>query len=287
MLLSMTGYGKVKSRWDGAALEIEVQSVNGKFANVTVNLPRILNHLEYNIKDLVKSYQVRGSIYITVTIEEGHPTLAVDEALFDAYYDFLKKLKKKYRLPGDITMDHLLALYRQEGTKRKMPGGNSWNIIANVLNDALAAWQKSRRQEGEKIKQHLNREARQIQTLVATIRKNEPARLKRKRESLAKRLKAIAAAKGEANTPEANLVPEVQKFEIAEEIERLQSHLELFQSTLDSKESEGKKLNFIVQEMHRESQTMSAKSADIQLSRLVIAVKEGIERIREQVQNVE
>jgi uncharacterized protein (TIGR00255 family) len=283
MLLSMTGYGKTKRRWDGANLEIEVQSVNGKFSNVSVNLPRSLTFLEYNIKDLVKSYQVRGSIYITVTLDEGSQTMAVDAALFDAYYGFLKRLKKKYRLPGEITMDHLLALYRQEGSKRKMPSGNAWNVVEEVMVETLAQWQKSRQREGEKTKQHLLRELRQLKNLVATIQRNEPARLKRKREALAKKQQAIAAAKGEPLTDGA----QVQKYEIAEEIERFKSHLDLFQSTLNSKESEGKKMNFIVQELNREAQTMSAKSSDIQLARLTIAVKEGIERIREQVQNVE
>jgi uncharacterized protein (TIGR00255 family) len=281
MLVSMTGYGKARGRAAGAALEVEVQSVNGKFAAVNVNVPRAFSSLEHPVRELVKRFQARGSIYVTVNVDEEHAAPVFDGRQWNAYYGFLKQLKRSCRLVGEITLDHLLALHRQEQSRRHLPADAVRPAVETATRQALDIWQQSRQREGARIGQHLARELAALKRLVAAIVKQDPRRLARRRKLMEQRMKAA----NHGSEPAA--LPELQKYDIAEELERLQSHLDLFGHTMQSKESEGKKLNFVVQEMAREAQTMSAKVNDITLARLIIAVKEGIDRIKEQVQNVE
>jgi uncharacterized protein (TIGR00255 family) len=280
MLVSMTGFGKARGAVAGAALEVEIQSVNGKYNTVNVNVPRVYGGLEHPVRELVKRFQARGSIYVTVNIDEERAAPMFDERQWASYHTFLLKLKRAFKLSGDITLDHLLTLYRQEQSRKRLPADLLQPAVETAARQALTAWQEARRREGARMEQHLAREIAQLKKLTASIAKQDPRRLARRRKLMESKLRA-------AHNSDPKALPELQKYDIAEEFERLQSHLDLFASAMQRKESEGKKLNFVVQEMAREAQTMSAKSNDVTLTRIIIAVKEGIERIKEQVQNVE
>lgn len=287
MLVSMTGYGKKQYRDKQKTIEAVVQSVNGKFPTVSVGLPRFLNGLEHSIRELVRGSKARGSISVNIGWDEDDVSRLPDNADLRKYYAYLKNMKKEFGLEGNISLEHMLALHRGDSSRRRIPEKMVWKILKPLLVDTLKAWQESRHKEGMRLQRYFKAELKKMVRDVVALQKTDTARLNAKKRALKEKVKKIAGKGISGSGLENAIASEVQRSDITEELERLKSHLELYGVTMDKGKAQGKKLGFILQEMHREVNTLSVKCGHIAFARRAIGLKEAVERMREQALNLE
>lgn len=291
---SMTGFGAAQAaaKGRGAALRVEVRAVNHKFLQVKVRLPQDLSFLESEIEELVRKRLERGAVQLNVFASgpSGIETVAIDHAALGNYKRELARLGKELSLDAEVKLETLLALPGVVGTgvdasalKRR-----EREVLA-LVERALDALGEMREVEGKALAKDLAKHAAEIHRLVARIEKRMPEVVIAHREALTKRVAELLAP-GHKLAP-ADLAREVallaDKLDVSEEIARLASHLAQL-ATITTKDGPvGRQLDFLVQEIFRETNTIGSKCADAQVAHAVVELKTLIERLREQVQNVE
>ena len=290
----MTGYGRGDCAQDGFNITVELSSVNRKQTEIAVALPREMELLEAQIRELIHGYIARGRLNVRVGLHAGASKLSarmhLNVPLAKAYARELNRLSRQLRLPGPVTLDHLARAPGVFQTDEQIvEEENFWPSVQKALRKALAALVKMREREG----QHLGRDLAQriaIMRLATTrIQRHAPRVAKRYREQLLERIKAAGL-----DTPDPEddrLLKEVVYFadrsDITEELTRLQSHFQQFADCVKSREPVGRTLDFLAQEMNREVNTIGSKANDRLISREVVTLKAELERFREQAQNVE
>ncbi|MGB9849671.1 MAG: YicC/YloC family endoribonuclease [Moorellaceae bacterium] len=293
MLSSMTGFGRGEAAGAGKAVKVEVRSVNSRFLDLNIRLPRPYLSLEERIRAEVKKRLIRGHVDVFVSISaenaENQP-ISVDKGRAIAYYSALKELAQILAIPEDITASRLLAL--PEVIVIQEPQWEEetlWPVVYQALEAALADLISQRRTEGRRLERDLEQRSHIIREYIEAIRQRAPqvpleyaARL---REKIAELVRGIDTLDPGRMEMEVALMAE--RCDIHEEIIRISSHLEEWDRLLQSEGAVGRKLEFILQEMFREINTIGSKANDLEISRLVIAVKSELEKLREQVQNVE
>jgi uncharacterized protein (TIGR00255 family) len=288
----MTGYGRGQSAFDGARFSVELNSVNRKQSDVTVSLPREFNELEPRVRDLINAKISRGRLNVVVTHMPGAAPaakLAIDSALAAAYYEAMVELKEKLGAGGEITIETVL---RSPGVLRvpeeTLAAENAWPHIEEALTSALDDLVKMREREGKHLAKDLIKRLKLVRQSLRKIRQLHPSVTKRYRQTLQER---IARAGLELPVDDERLAREVilfaDKSDISEELIRLESHLAQFAHTLRKTEPVGRTLDFITQEIYREFNTLGAKANDAEISQLVVTCKAEMEKIREQIQNIE
>lgn len=288
----MTGYGKAEKAGAEFSASVEVRSVNQRFLEVSSRLPRVLGGAEGRVKDLIQSLVKRGHVTIAVTLdgeEETGSLLSVDERAAEAYLRALAKLQRKHRLKGEVDIKLLAGLPNLFHEERKpLSQDAAWKRVKPVFVRALEDMVRMRTREGRKIAQDLSQRLRAILKTLSAIEERAPERISLAKEKLAKRITALL---GETRIAEEKILAEAalmaDRCDISEECQRLRSHCAQFQGYLDSKEPVGRRLDFLLQEMNREANTIGSKANDAGIAQKVVHVKEEIERAREQVQNVE
>jgi len=290
---SMTGYGRGECAKDGFKFTVELNSINRKQSDIAINLPKELVELEPRIRDEINAHLSRGRINAVVAYHRGEAKdseqVELDEVLALAYLKAIRKLQKKTKLNGSLTLDTLL---RAPGVIRlaetTVDAEAVWPSVEAALKKALAQLVKMREKEGKFLAVDLAARLDMISAGVAKIRQSAPETVKRYRDQLLARVKDAGL-----NLPldDERLAKEAVFFadrcDITEELTRLESHLQQFRDCLKAMEPVGRTLEFLSQEMNREVNTIGSKANAVEISQEVVRLKAEFERIREQIQNIE
>jgi uncharacterized protein (TIGR00255 family) len=292
MLKSMTGFGRAEGESTLGKVIVESRSVNHRYCDINIKLPKRLNFFENRIKEIIRSHISRGRIDVSFRLEnpgEEKVKLSVDLDLAQQYYQVFEDLKEKLHLKDKITLT-LLAGAKDLITAKEETGDIEpfWQEILPILTQSLKNMDDMKRLEGESLAKDLQQRLDPIAQQLETIKQQFPSRLKTTLKRLQERLRSLLEG---MEVDPARFQQEVaflaERTDITEEIVRAESHLAQFSSFLEEKEPVGRKMDFLLQEIHREVNTVSAKANDAEISQRVVEMKSGLEKIREQVQNIE
>jgi uncharacterized protein (TIGR00255 family) len=289
---SMTGYGKKDGTAHESGVTVEIRSVNHRFLEVAVRVPRSLTQLEEQIRKIVQQRCLRGRVDVSVSVHNsagGLKTVQIDQTLAKQYHSALKKLQKTLGLRGAIDIS-ILAGFRDIVSLSDQPVDSDQvaKTILRVLSGALTDLERMRRREGEMLAKDLVTHLDAIRTAKAAVAQKAPRLALEAFERMKGRVQSLL----QGDVPDqARLQQELALFadrsDISEELVRLESHMLQFDQTLQRKESVGKTLEFLLQEMGREVNTIGSKANDADIAALVVRMKAELEKLREQVQNVE
>lgn len=293
MIVSMTGFGYARNETNQLSVTVEMKSVNHRFCEISVRMPRQLSIIEDKIKKAIGQYVGRGRIEVFITIEgEGlsKKSLLIDWSLVDSYYESLKHAKEKYSLNDDITLDQLfrvndiISINEEETENEQLK-----EIVLEVVRNAARELKQMRINEGEKLLTDITSYLKEIEKCTNTIAKLAPTVVEQFREKITKRVNEYINGVVEEDRLLAEVSLYAEKIDISEELTRINSHTQQFFDTLRNIEKQvvGRKLDFLVQEMNREINTIGAKGNDSAIARQVVEVKSLLEKIKEQVQNIE
>jgi uncharacterized protein (TIGR00255 family) len=298
MIRSMTGYGEASASIEAGELSVEVRTVNHRYFHPNLRLPDVLSAREPAIRGWLQEGLSRGHVACTIRIEwreEHRPDelrIRVDEARARAYRDALREMAAGLDLPGEVDLpmiaryNDVLVRETEDVEAPEIPE----DALADAVRTAVARAASMREDEGRRLQDDLEGRARAMSGALDAIEERAPERLLRERDRLRA---AIADLADGAGVDDDRIAQEIaylaEKWDINEELVRFRSHLELFADLLasDAAEPVGKRLGFLVQEMHREANTIGSKANDAVIAHRVVAIKEEIERLREQVENVE
>jgi len=292
MVKSMTGYGRGEAVLNGRSITVEVRSVNNRYLDCTVKLPRLYIFAEDAIKTRVQNSISRGKVDVFVSLDNAEAeevVISVNKPVADSYYAALIALRDQYQLKDDISVsllskfqDVLLVEKSQEDMEAVAAD------ICSVLDMALTDYTEMRSREGEKLAADVHERAETIKGLLARVEERSPKTVSEYRAKLEARMRDVLS---NTQLDESRILTEAaifaDKVAVDEETVRLHSHLEQLDSMLASGVPVGRKLDFLIQEFNREANTIGSKCTDLEISRYVVDMKAEIEKIREQVQNVE
>ena len=288
----MTGYGRGEIDHGGAKLSVELNSLNRKQSDIVVNLPRDLAELEPRIRQTINEKISRGRMNVLVTLQEsanGARKLALDTGLARSYHEAMLTLQKELSAPGEITIGTILqAPGVMRSPEHSIDAAEAWPVLQQALAAALAELIKMREREGKHLAKDLIHRLKVLRKEIKEVRALYPEVVKKYRSALLERIE-----KAGLNLPidDERLLKEVSFFadrsDISEELTRVESHLAQFAHHLRKNEPVGRTLEFITQEIFRELNTLGAKSNDAAISQHVVACKSELEKIREQIQNLE
>ena len=290
---SMTGYGRSDVHDDRLALTIEARSVNHRYLDIAWHYPRVYAPLEARMKQLVSQHFTRGRIDIRITPgDNGHAsrTVTPDYALAQQYYEALRELQYRLGVPGTVDMNLLLGLRDVLKVGETIPADveADWPLVAEGLAAALGALKAMRLQEGAFLREDLDARMQAVAQQAALIRQRLPQVVIDYRQRLEQRVKEwFDRVELDAARLAQEAVVFAERGDITEELTRLQAHLQALQALLASGEAVGRKVDFLVQEMRRETETIAAKANDLTISQCVVEIKSELERCREQIQNIE
>jgi uncharacterized protein (TIGR00255 family) len=290
---SMTGFGRAIVTKDGITVSAEVRSVNNRYLDLTTRLPRILSQREKDIKEIVRSYINRGSLNISIKIEHdanGVTPLKVNTSAAKSYYKLLNELRKAVKLRERIKLEHLLNFSDVlEPLDEEQSDELEWNLSQDALRQALGALNAMRSQEGLELANDLCKRIQWMNETIDQIEKLSKEQVPEERKNLQERITQLLEDKFtiDQNRLELEIALLVDKLDVTEECVRYRSHNKYFLDALTKGEAAGRKLNFLIQEMNREANTIGSKSNDAAIAHLVIGLKEELEKIREQLQNIE
>ena len=293
MAKSMTGFGRASGE-NGKKLifSVEVKSINHRYLDVNVRLPKNLVSLENNIRKEIANKINRGKIDVAVNYKnyiENNSSLKLNVAKSDEYMEILNQIKSRYNIKDDITVS-MIADYPDVivSEENEEDLNEIWKELKPVLNEAIDMNLSMRTVEGDKLKEDIKLKCSVIKQKIQQIEEDAKLSSKKYEERLYEKIKELVS---DVNIDENRIATEVaifaDKVDIDEEIIRFYSHLNQMHLTLDLNEPIGRKMDFIVQEMNREANTIASKSIDIEITNLVIDIKNVIEKIREQIQNIE
>jgi uncharacterized protein (TIGR00255 family) len=291
---SMTGYGRGECSQNGFKLTVELSSVNRKQTEISVTLPREMEMLEAQVRDLINRFISRGRLNVRVRLHAGTNEVSarmhLNIPLAKAYARELTRLARQLSLPGPVTLDHLARAPGVFQTDEQLvEEQNFWPAVERALKKALTALVKMREREGAHLAQDLAKRIGLMRAATNRIQRHAPAVAERYREQLLERIRSAGLEAPGAEDD--RLLKEVVYFgdrsDISEELTRLQSHFQQFEHCRKSREPVGRTLDFLAQEMNREVNTIGSKANDSLISREVVTLKAELEKFREQAQNVE
>jgi uncharacterized protein (TIGR00255 family) len=294
MVRSMTGYGRAEAILGGQKMVVEIKSLNHRFLEISLRIPASLSALEMEIKKKIAEPLLRGKIEVTIRrdaqggTENGH-FLALNLPLAQNYYNLLTQLKQSLGLKEEISLEMIAAhkdIFLPMEPSQDMTV--LWQGLAMVLDEALAGLMDMRRREGEILVRDLSARLDLMALLLSGIEAKTPRVVLEYQRRLTDRVREMTSG---LMIDEARLSQEVamfaEKSDITEEIVRFRSHIGQFQEMLNSEDAIGRKVDFLIQEMNREVNTIGSKSSDVDISKQVIEIKSELAKLREQVQNLE
>jgi len=292
MLKSMTGFGRGEGETTLGKVFVESRSVNHRYCDINIKLPRRLAPFENRIKEMVRSEVSRGRIDVSLKLDaagEGKVQLNADLHLADQYYKVLQTLKEKLRLQGDITLELLAGGKDIITAKEELEDVEPyWQEIATILKQSLREMDEMKRLEGESLAKDLQQRLEQIDQQLKGIKDQAPLRLNTYWNRLRERLQSfLEGTELDSTRFQQEVAFLAERIDITEEIVRAESHLNQLATLLLGREPVGRKMDFLLQEIHREVNTISAKANDAEISQRVVEIKSELEKIREQVQNIE
>jgi uncharacterized protein (TIGR00255 family) len=292
MLKSMTGFGKGEGDTALGKLYVEVRSVNHRYCDINIKLPKRLTPFENRIKETIRSQVSRGRIDVSLKLDnlgEEKIQLHVDLHLAEQYYQALQSLREKLQLKDEVSLA-LLAGSKDLITAKEEAGDIEpyWQEIVPILKRSFQDLDEMKRLEGESIAKDIQQRLEYIAQQLAIIKQQFPSRLEAYQNKLQERLQSLLKGmEVDFSRFQQEVAFLTERTDITEEIVRTESHLAQFTILWKGEESVGRKMEFLLQEIHREVNTVSAKANDAEISQRVVEIKSELEKIREQVQNIE
>lgn len=292
MIKSMTGFGRAQETVDGMTVTVELKSVNHRYFEFTAKVPRTYGFLEEKLKSFLNARVSRGKMecYVSIeNLEESDMEVVVNPSLAKGYVDALRTLSETFGLKEDYSAISI-AKFPDVLTLRKAPADEEkiWNAVQKVTELAVERFVTMRETEGEKLRADILSKADTILEHVAFVESRSPKTVREYHEKLRQRMEELLE---NTQVDEQRLLTEAaifaDKVAVDEETVRLRSHISQLREFLNANEPIGRKLDFLVQEMNRESNTIGSKAQDVEIAKRVIAIKAEVEKIREQVQNIE
>jgi uncharacterized protein (TIGR00255 family) len=292
MLKSMTGFGRGEGQTSLGKVFVESRSVNHRYCDINIKLPKRLIPFENRIKELIRSQVSRGRVDVSIKLDaegEEKVQLNVDFHLAEQYYRALQSLKKNLQLKDKITLGLLAGAKDLITAKEEVPDLDPyWQEIVPILKRSLEDMDEMKRLEGETLVKDLQQRLEKIAGHLDEIKEQSPLHLDAYRNRLYEKIRSLLAGiEMDASRFQQEVAFLAERTDITEEIVRAESHLAQFATLLKADEPVGRKLDFLLQEMNREVNTVSAKANDAEISQRVVEIKSELEKIREQAQNIE
>lgn len=292
MIKSMTGYGRSQQVLNGRDILVEIRSVNHRYYEFSSRLPRAYGYLDEKLKSFLQKKISRGKIEVSVTIfnTEGKDALIeVNQSIAEGYLNALREANKKLMLTDDITLSQFMRISDIFNVRKAVEDEDViWNDVKAVTAESADNFLKMRETEGIKMQEDIQSRLKYILSLVERVENQSSVVTRNYRDKLHAKLTEILNDK---NIDEQRILTEVaifaEKTAVDEETVRLKSHIEQFTDLLQIDEPVGRKLDFLIQEFNREANTIGSKAQDIEITRIVVEIKSEIEKIREQIQNIE
>lgn len=289
MIRSMTGYGGAKGTVEGLSVTVELKSVNNRYLDIAVRMPRNFLFAEDAVKSTIQQHVSRGKLDVFVTIDSSQAedtVLRVNEPLLRAYIDTLNALAVRYDLKNDMSLmrfPDILSVEKAEADQDKIRSG-----LIELTQQALADYDQMREREGEKLRADVAEKLARIESLVTRVETAAPETAAAYEARLRQKLEAVLAA---TDIDEARIIAEAAIFAdhvaVDEETVRLRSHIAQLRQMLESGSPVGRKADFLIQEFNREANTIGSKCQNADIAKVVVDLKSEIEKIREQIQNIE
>lgn len=292
MIKSMTGFGRAQKEIDGYVITVELKSVNHRYFEFSSRIPRQFGFLDEKLKSYINSKVSRGKVECYVTIEALNTDTAevvVNHTLASAYVKALKEIAEEYDLKEDFGAS-TISRYQDVLVVKKADEDEEmlWNYVKEVCDETIDKFVSMRETEGAKMKEDIYNRGQFILECVSFIEERSPQTVKEYNDKLVERVHELI---GDATLDEARVIQEVaiyaDKVAVAEETVRLRSHIEQLNAFISSNEPVGRKMDFLVQEINRETNTIGSKANDVDIARTVVNIKAEVEKIREQIQNIE
>jgi uncharacterized protein (TIGR00255 family) len=293
MIRSMTGYGRGEFSSGEETAVVELRSVNSRYLELVSRLPRSLSQRENEIKELVRTRILRGKLTVNVSVQGGSDSnlaLRVNKDAAKAYYKLLNDVRKTVRLKESVKLSHLLnfsEIFESDGVEEN--DSAEWEVVQQALILAVEQLQRMRANEGSEIAKDMISRVKEIETRLAEVASLSKLRIPEERERLRERIAAMLEDRRIVDNQrlELEIALLADKLDVTEECVRFASHNKFFLEALKRDEGAGRKLNFLIQEMNREANTIGSKTNDAVIAHHVVAIKEDLEKIREQLQNIE
>ena len=292
MIKSMTGYGRCERIIGTKKITAELKSVNHRFSDYNIKVPRQYGFLEDRVRQFISKEVARGKIDVYVSIEscgEADKTVTVNKELAGNYVEILRDLCETFSLKDDISVSTIASftdIFRAE--PKRDDEEEIWTAVSGVLTDAVSSFISMRAREGERIERDLRERVTYMKSLANEIDKLSPMAVQEYKAKLYQKIKEVI---DEREPDDTRILTEVaifaDKVAVNEETVRLASHYDEFFTILDSNEPAGRKLDFLIQEINREVNTIGSKASDLEIAKLVVTLKGEIEKLREQIQNIE
>jgi len=291
MIKSMTGFGKASNSLNGRSLDLEFKSVNSRYRDINIRMPKSLMPLEDRIKKQLSTSIARGKVDVFLTYRnynESDLEVRVNHGAAKKYVTALRELTRDLDIKDDISSSFLLDLENVIQLEEKTEDLDEvWQLVYGVLREAMAEHESMRLAEGENLKKDLLEKDRSIMDQLSAIEQLAEGTTERYREKLEERLNELNKLYIEDDRIAQEVALFADRASIDEEIIRLASHMKQFRELLELEEPVGRKLDFLAQEMNREANTMASKSVDIEITGYALRIKNDIEKMREQIQNIE
>lgn len=293
MIVSMTGFGRAEGYFKNKKYTVELKSLNSKYLEIFLKCPKFLLEKELDIREIIKDKVSRGKIYININLEDEIENLYlenIDRKIIKSYIKFLKEIKQVIGSDEKITIDHILKLHESIVKEQLIKvDKKEFSFIKSLISIALKDFILMKQKEGQFLKNDILKRIKIIAKELEKISLYSIGRIDKEREKINKNIKSIITDPKLINESrvEYEIALMAEKLDITEEVIRFKSHIKYFLDYVNSKEYSGRRLNFLLQEMNREINTISTKSLNASISQISIVIKEELEKIREQIQNIE
>lgn len=291
MISSMTGYGKSLVKEGEISVEVEVKSLNNRYLDLSLRIPKFLAAKEFEIREKIKNRIKRGKIFLSIIVRKGEieeKFNEVDPSSVKFATKILKDIRKAAGLNNKITLSDLLIFQNMFFKEDDDQAGTEMPLVEKAIDLAIDDMNKMRIAEGKELEKDIRKRIQLIEKIITAIEKVKQESLQVYFDRFKEKAKQLVA---DLIDNEQRLMTELailsERYDVTEECVRLRSHMKLFLATLDSSDDAGRRLNFILQEMNREANTINSKSVASDISHSGIYIKEEIEKIREQIQNIE
>ncbi len=289
----MTGYGRGEASKAGVNVSVEVRSINNRHLEVTTRLPRSLAQREKDIKDIIRTLVNRGSVSISVKVEkkeDASVSLRVNKAAARNIHKLLQELRTTMKMKEEVRLEHILHFSEVlEGGEENGTDEKEWTVTEQALKRALKNLHELRAREGKELAKDLRVRVESMNRALDTVERLGAQRVPEERKRLQERVAQLVADPRviDQNRLELELALLAERLDVTEELVRFRSHNKMFLGALGDQEAAGRKLNFVVQEMNREANTIGSKANDASIAHVVVGIKEELEKVREQIQNIE
>ncbi|HNQ11778.1 MAG TPA: YicC family protein [Bacteroidia bacterium] len=287
MIRSMTGYGKKQQLVQGHQVSFEIRSLNSKYLELNLRMPPQFREKEYELRNEIGKHVERGKaeIFLNIEANEAQANGVFNEKLIEAYHKELKRIGTKLKISEPIKIDSLLKLPNAIGNDRRQADETLWKQIKKMVDEALIKYDAFRVTEGKSIEKDMKLRVQLIEDKLKAIFPLAQQRTQQIKDRLEKELNKLKAELIDKNRFEQELIFYFEKLDITEEKVRLKSHIQFFRNTLKAEGNNGKKLGFICQEIGREINTIGSKANDADIQKIVVEMKDELEKIKEQVSN--